>query len=82
MPTDQPTSTVHGNQPNTLLRGGPGRADEVADRYCRTDEAASTLKVRNGNCYDHFRVEPDPVLDGQGRSLRVFTWSHRTYVAE
>lgn len=82
MPTDQPTDVLSTDEPNTVLRGGPGPTGGVADRYCRTDETISTLKVHNGNCYDHFRLQPGRFLDGQGRALRVFTWSHRTYVAE
>lgn len=82
MPTDESTRVLGVEEPNTVLRGGPGRPGEVAERYCHTDEAASTLKIRNGNCYDHFRAEPDRVVQNDGRSLRLFTWSHRTYVAE
>jgi hypothetical protein len=40
------------NSPNAILRGGP--AADVT-RLCFVDETATTHKLSNGNCYDHFR---------------------------
>ena len=82
MPTDEANTVVSVDTPSTVLRGGPGRAGRLAERFCHTDGTQSTLKLRSGNCYDHFREEPDHSAEQDGRTLRVFTWTHRTYVAE
>lgn len=82
MSTDETDTVLSLDVPNTVLRGGPGRAGQLAERFCRIDEGNSTVKVRNGNSYDHFREEAERFVDGDGRTLRVFNWTHRTYVAE
>ncbi|WBB81519.1 DUF5988 family protein [Micromonospora sp. WMMD882] len=79
---DDADTVLRADAPNTVLRGGPGRAGRLAERLCRTDATQTTLKVRSGNCYDHFHAEPGQLVETDGRTLRVFTWSHRTYVAE
>jgi hypothetical protein len=82
MSTDESNAVLSVDAPNAVLRGGPGRSNQLVERYHRTDERDATLKVRNGNSYDHFRAESEHVVDSDGRTLRVFTWTHRTYVAE
>jgi hypothetical protein len=68
-------------QPNVILRGGPdGRLANVA-RVRHVDDFDNQLKILNGRCYEHFLPTPDN-FDHEGRQLRVFAWSHRTYVAE
>ncbi|SCL31495.1 hypothetical protein GA0074692_3124 [Micromonospora pallida] len=82
MSTNELNTVLSVDAPNAVLRGGPGRSGQLVERYYRTDERDATVKVRNGNSYDHFRRESEQVVDGAGRTLRVFTWTHRTYVAE
>lgn len=82
MPTDDANTVLSVDAPNTVLRGGPGRTGRLTEQFCRTDATQSALKLRSGNCYDHFREEPDQAAEQDGRTLRVFSWTHRTYVAE
>lgn len=66
--------------PNVILRGGPMQpTDESCTRY--VDDIESTLKLLVGNAYEHFQPTGQ-VVEHQGRSLRVFEWIRRTYVAE
>ena len=68
-------------QPNVILRGGPD--EHLADlaRIRHVDDFENRLKIPHGRCYEHFEPTPES-FDHEGRRLRVFTWSHRTYVAE
>lgn len=67
--------------PNTFLRGGPPHGPGDRARLCHVEDSAVRLKLDRGNCYDHFEATPDRVRL-EGYELRVFDWTHRTYVAE
>lgn len=66
--------------PNAILRGGPEQfAPPSHTRY--VDDLGSKLKVFVGHAWEHF--EPtEEFLEHEGRSLRVFQWTRRTFVAE
>ncbi|MEJ3750557.1 DUF5988 family protein [Actinomycetes bacterium KLBMP 9797] len=68
-------------EPNAVLRGGPMPQLDDGQRLCCVDATDTVLKLPRGGYYDHFRVTPERVRH-DGRELRVFEWSHRTYVAE
>jgi hypothetical protein len=66
--------------PNAILHGGPEHlADDSRTRYI--DDIESTLKLPIGNAYDHF-VPTGKFMEHEGKNLRIFEWSRRTYVAE
>jgi hypothetical protein len=44
-------------------------------------ESDDRVKISRGHCYEHFERTPERVLHGE-RELQVFSWTHRTYVAE
>jgi hypothetical protein len=66
--------------PNVILRGGPEQfAPPSHTRY--VDDTATKLKLFVGNAWEHY--EPtEEFMEHDGRNLRVFEWSRRTYVAE
>lgn len=53
--------------------------DQSRVRHAENTEA--TLKISSGGCYEHFQPTPEWVRH-DGHELRVFVWTHRTYVAE
>ncbi|GGV35592.1 hypothetical protein GCM10010495_60830 [Kitasatospora herbaricolor] len=67
--------------PNVILLGGP--AGELPDdhRIHHVTDLDTTLKLFRGNRYEHYRPTPETLRSGADR-LRVFTWSHSTFVAE
>lgn len=67
--------------PNSVLRGHPRSSfsEEQLVRY--VPDADERLKVSRGHCYEHFERTNEHVVH-DGRELRVFSWTHRTYVAE
>ncbi|HEV2634697.1 MAG TPA: DUF5988 family protein [Actinocrinis sp.] len=67
-------------QPNVILTGGPGwSGPEQRIRFAAPTE--QKIKVCLGNRYEHYEPTPQ-TLDYEGRSLRVFSWSGTTTVAE
>lgn len=66
--------------PNSLLRGGPERITEDA-RLRWVPDHEDVVKVPWGNGHEHF-VRTSERAQRSGREVRVFTWSHRTYLAE
>jgi len=68
-------------QPNTVLRGGPARGTRHELTVCHVEDTEVSVTLHRGNCYDHFQETPDR-LSRDGLELRVFDWTHRTYVAE
>ena len=63
----------------TVLLIGPGPATEAVS--WPDSDSCHTIKIARGNCYDHFDVTSEHA-DQDGRQLRVFRWTDRTYVAE
>lgn len=66
--------------PNVLLEGGPVWS-ELGSRVRYVEGGESVLKVRSGNCYEHFH-RTEKTTEHEGRSLRVFEWIRSTYLAE
>jgi hypothetical protein len=68
--------------PNAFLRGGPTSAipEEERLRYL-PDLEVPKVRVLCGNRYEHFEASSESTLVN-GREVRVFEWSYRTYVAE
>lgn len=67
--------------PNAFLRGIPISLLIDGARERRVDEIDETLKLFMGNRHEHFRPLAETVTIG-GRELRVFEWTHSTFVAE
>lgn len=66
--------------PNSLLHGGPVQiADD--DRLRWVPDHQDVVKLPWGNGYEHF-VRTGERTRRWGREVRLFTWSHRTYLAE
>ncbi|TVL89504.1 DUF5988 family protein [Streptomyces sp. LX-29] len=70
---------------NAVLRGGPAAlsADPAVENewIVRVEDLEQTLKLPCGSHYDHYAPTAE-WLERSGRTLRVFRWSRRTYVAE
>ncbi|HXR69794.1 DUF5988 family protein [Actinocrinis sp.] len=67
--------------PNAFLRGIPVSLLIDGARERRVDEVDENLKLFMGNRHEHFRPLAETVTIG-GRELRVFEWTHSTFVAE
>ncbi len=67
--------------PNAFLRGIPTSLLIDGARERRVDEIDENLKLFMGNRHEHFRPLAETVTIG-GRELRVFEWTHSTFVAE
>jgi len=68
--------------PNAFLSGGPARTLAEEQRLCHLpDLEVPKVRIQCGNRYEHFEASPETaVIDG--REVRVFVWSLRTYLAE
>ena len=66
--------------PNSLLHGGPEQITEEVRLRCVPDHQ-DVVKMHWGNAYEHF-VRTTERVRRSGHEVRVFTWSHRTYLAE
>ncbi|AZK92678.1 MULTISPECIES: DUF5988 family protein [Streptomyces] len=69
---------------NAVLRGSPHASwaeGQAEGQVVTVDDPDLTLKLLHGNHYDHF-VPTAESLERDGRTLRVFRWSHETYIAE
>ncbi|MEU2425709.1 DUF5988 family protein [Streptomyces sp. NPDC007851] len=69
------------NRPNAILSGGPVDQLEEHQRIRYVADGAYSVKVLNGNRYEHW-VPSDQKITHPLGELRVFKWSHCTYVAE
>ena len=69
------------NPPNAILRGGPDHRLTDAGRIRYAESTTTPVKVLVGECYEHFEPTSE-FAEHDGRRLRVFSWSHRTFVAE
>jgi hypothetical protein len=65
------------DEPNAVLRGGPGSSERVH----RVADPGAVVKLFNGNRYDHFAPTSETAVH-DGRELPVLTWVGCTYVAE
>lgn len=66
--------------PNSLLQGGPREITEDA-RLRWVPDRQDVVKMPWGNGYEHF-VRTSARVQRFGHQVRVFAWSHRTYLAE
>lgn len=66
---------------NALLRGGPAAQLTDHDRIRHVGDADHSVKILRGNRYEHFEPTSE-FTRHQGRRLRVFVWTHHTFVAE
>ncbi|GHI04349.1 DUF5988 family protein [Streptomyces cellostaticus] len=68
--------------PNVFLTGAPATviAGEEQLRYI-ADLDVTKVKIPRGNRYEHFEASSETTLVDD-RELRVFVWTHSTYVAE
>ncbi|MEU9988288.1 DUF5988 family protein [Streptomyces sp. NPDC007971] len=68
--------------PNVFLTGAPVTAVAAEERlHHLADLGASKVKIPRGNRYEHFEASSETTLVDD-RELRVFVWTHSTYVAE
>lgn len=74
-------NTTVEHTPNAVLHGGHHTTCGPYERYIYVDDVAGMVKISTGNGYDHF-VPTNETTSHQGQDVRVFVWSHRTYVAE
>ncbi|RDD85890.1 DUF5988 family protein [Streptomyces parvulus] len=66
-------------EPNIILVGGKDIPDD--QRLHQVEKFTDRIKLAVENRYEHFEATPEVrVVDG--RSLRVYDWIYRTYVAE
>lgn len=68
-------------EPNAILTGGPSCCFEGVGRIWSAQRPDSTVKLLNGNRYEHFAPTPETVFI-EGRRLQIFVWSGFTKVAE
>ncbi len=77
--------TVHedavGRYVGVLLCGGPAERLPDDERVRNVSDPETVLKLPRGTHYDHYAPTSERIRRG-GRELRVFAWSHRTFVAE
>ncbi|MER6400552.1 MULTISPECIES: DUF5988 family protein [unclassified Kitasatospora] len=66
--------------PNVFLTGAPVLTGAERLRHV-ADTGATKVKVPLGNRYEHFEASSETTLVDD-RELRVFVWTHSTYVAE
>jgi hypothetical protein len=68
--------------PNVYLSGGSAKAiaDEDRLRYL-PDLDVPKVRVLCGNRYEHFEASSETALVN-GREVKVFVWTLRTYMAE
>lgn len=64
-----------------LLCGGPAEHLPHDERVCNVPDGESVIKLPRGAHYDHYAPTAQRIRR-DGRELRVFAWSHRTFVAE
>ncbi|GAA1961071.1 DUF5988 family protein [Amycolatopsis minnesotensis] len=69
------------NVPNAVLHGGPEHRMTGLGRVRHVTDPDDQVKIESGGCYEHFKPTGEQV-DHEGATLRVFSWTHRTYVAE
>jgi hypothetical protein len=67
--------------PNAILLGGPPAGPGPAELLHRTPDPDRVIKLLCGNRYEHFAPSAETEVR-DGRPLRVFVWTHCTYVAE
>ncbi len=70
------------DRPNVLLTGGPSSVitEGQRTRYL-ADIDVPKIKIPRGNRYEHFEATAETTLVDD-HELRVFVWTHSTYVAE
>ncbi|MFI9729291.1 DUF5988 family protein [Streptomyces sp. T12] len=66
-------------EPNIFLAGGKDIPEDL--RTHRVEHFTDRVKFHIENRYEHFEVTTE-VRHVDGRSLRVYGWIYRTYVAE
>ncbi|GHI94190.1 DUF5988 family protein [Streptomyces coelicoflavus] len=66
-------------EPNIFLSGGKDVPEDL--RVHQVAEFADRVKLSVQNRYEHFEATSE-VRDVDGRSLRVYAWIYRTYIAE
>ncbi|MFC8723060.1 DUF5988 family protein [Kitasatospora sp. NPDC057198] len=66
--------------PNVLLTGAPALTGAARLRHV-ADVDVPKVKVPLGNRYEHFEASSETTLVDD-RELRVFIWTHSTFVAE
>ncbi|WP_415942015.1 DUF5988 family protein [Streptomyces sp. 067-1] len=66
-------------EPNIFLSGGKDVPEDL--RVHRVAEFADRVKLSVQNRYEHFEATSE-VRNVDGRSLRVYAWIYRTYIAE
>ncbi|MEU2900753.1 DUF5988 family protein [Streptomyces sp. NPDC006967] len=66
-------------EPNIFLSGGKDIPENL--RVHRVEEFTDRVKLSVQNRYEHFE-ETAEVRNVDGRSLRVYDWIYRTYMAE
>lgn len=69
----------HSAEPNIFLSGGKDISEGM--RIHRVDHFTDRVKFHVENRYEHFEATTE-VRHVDGRSLRVYGWIYRTYVAE
>lgn len=69
------------NVPNAVLHGGPEHRMTNLGRVRHIADLDNQVKIELGGCYEHFKPTEEWVKQ-DGDVLRVFSWTHRTYVAE
>ncbi|MBP2055463.1 hypothetical protein J2Z21_008477 [Streptomyces griseochromogenes] len=68
--------------PNVFLTGAPAAAVAGEERlHYLPDLDVSKVKIPRGNRYEHFEASSE-ITRVDDRELRVFVWTHSTYVAE
>ncbi len=66
-------------EPDILLAGGRDIPENL--RVQRAEHFADRIKLHVENRYEHFEATTE-VRHVDGRSLRVYVWIYRTYMAE
>ena len=75
-------STVTADRPvQVLLCGGPAEHLPHEERVHSVPDEDSVIKLSRGAHYDHYAPTAEHIRR-DGRELRIFAWSHRTFVAE
>ncbi|MCP9955775.1 DUF5988 family protein [Actinomadura madurae] len=68
--------------PNIFLSGGPpSRITGERQLHYIADLDVPKVKIPFGNRYEHFEASSE-TMRIDDRELRVFVWTHSTYVAE
>ncbi|MEV7144537.1 DUF5988 family protein [Streptomyces tauricus] len=66
-------------EPNIFLSGGKDIPEEL--RVHQVPDLTDRVKLSVHNRYEHFEATAEK-RDVDGRSLRVYSWIYRTYMAE